>query len=151
MATSVEISRALPVPAAHAFRYLADLEDHSSWMADAAQVSIVSATRRGVGVELTALTRVGPLRTTDHMVVTEWCEGSHITVRHVGRIAGWGRLSVEPEGPDRCRVRWREALTFPGGPLGELIGRLAQPILAIVWRRNLARLEAHILERGPLR
>lgn len=149
MSTTISISRQVPFSAERVFNELAALERHHIWMADAQAIEIVSAEGRGVGVEMIAHTRIGPLRTADRMVVTEWHEGHAITVHHVGLVRGSGRLSVDADGPDRARVHWDEELVFPGGRLGELAARLARPILWWIWRGNLARLEAAVAAAGP--
>lgn len=150
MSTTISISRQVPFSADRVFRELAALERHHTWMADAEAVEIVSAQRRGVGVEMIAHTRIGPLRTADRMVVVDWDEGRAIGVRHVGLVRGVGRLSVQADGPDRARVRWDEELVFPGGHLGELAAHAARPVLEWIWRGNLARLEAAIASAGPI-
>ena len=88
------------------------------------------------------LTKVGPLRLNDTMVVTEWAEKEAIGVRHTGLVTGEGRFTLAPAGTDRTEFCWTEELQFPwwmGGILGDIVGAR---ILELVWRRNLKTLRA---------
>jgi hypothetical protein len=123
---------------------LSDLEGHTRWMADAERITVRGALRRGVGTELVCRTRIGPLHTDDLMVVTRWEPGRCIAMEHRGAVTGTGELRMLPAVGGRTRVVWDEQLAFPwwlGGALGELVAR---PVLARVWRRNLARLRARL-------
>ncbi len=119
------------------------LETHPEWMADALHIDFESDQRRGVGTELVCLTCVGPLRTHDRLVVTEWDPERAMSIEHRGAVRGVGRFTLTPSGA-ATRFGWEEALRFPwwlGGPVGE---RAAAPILARVWRANLARLRDRV-------
>lgn len=115
------------------------IETHPEWMADAVRVDFATAQHRGVGTELVCLTRIGPLRTHDRLVVTEWNPGRAMSIEHRGAVRGVGRFTLTAVGA-ATDFGWEESLRFPwwlGGPLG---ARAAAPILARVWRANLARL-----------
>lgn len=86
------------------------------------------------------LTVIGPLRTTDVMEVIGWDEGRSIDVRHEGLVTGEGRLQAEPV-DEGTLVTWVETLRFPWWLGGPLTSWLAAPVLALVWRGNLRRLE----------
>ena len=117
--------------------HLADLESHVEWMADAYEIRFAGPQHRGVGTRFDCDTRVGPFRLTDSMQVTEWEEGRVIGVRHEGLVTGEGRFTIERlDRGERTRFTWEEQLRFPW--------RLATPVLAAIWRRNLARLKARI-------
>ncbi len=115
------------------------LDTHSEWMADAESIDFVDDQRRGVGVVMRVLTRIGPLRTTDIIRVTSGQPRPAIGVHHDGLVEGTGEFRLEPLG-DSCRFVWEERLSFPwyfGGSIG---GLAAVPVLKIVWRGNLRRL-----------
>jgi Polyketide cyclase / dehydrase and lipid transport len=117
------------------------IEDHVQWMADARSITFLTAQRRGVGTEFDCLTRVGPFRTTDRMVVTEWQPGRVMGIEHRGLVTGRGRFTVRRRRGGRSRFTWQEHLRFPawlGGPVGAFA---AKPVLRAVWRRNLRRLK----------
>jgi hypothetical protein len=131
----------IDAPAEAVWARLSDIADHVSWMADAAAIRFNGERRSGVGTTFDCETRVGPLRTTDVMEVTEWREGEVLGVRHAGLVTGTGRFLVAPEPgqPGRTRLTWDENLTFPwwlGGRAGAFVAR---PVLRAVWRGNLRR------------
>jgi hypothetical protein len=127
------------------WRRLADIGDHTSWMADAESITFTSASRSGPGTRFECVTRVGPFRTTDVMEITEWREGRTIGVTHAGVVTGEGRFLLEPTGAEaaggaRTRVTWDETLVFPWRVGGPLAGLVVAPVLRRVWRGNLRRL-----------
>lgn len=88
----------------------------------------------GVGTQLHATTRLGPLRLHDPMVVTRWeppgeppGERGTCELRKVGRVLG-GRtvLEVEPAGTG-SRLRW----TTDVGPAPEWLRRLVAPVAKV--------------------
>jgi len=128
---------------------LSDLESHVEWMADAVALEFHSEQRRGEGTAFSCATKVGPLRTTDEMVVTRWEEGRLIEVAHRGVFEGRGEFLIEPIDEQQTRVIWTEQLRFPlwmGGALGAAV---AGPILRKIWRGNLKRLRSRIPAAPP--
>lgn len=138
----IRVHTVIDVPPDRLWRMLERVEDHVEWMADARAITFVSSQRRGVGTEFDCLTAIGPFRTTDRMVITEW-EPKHVMgVVHRGVFVGRGRFTLKRRRGGRTRFTWQERLTFPwfmGGPLGAFA---AKPALRWVWRRNLGRLKA---------
>ena len=121
------------------------IHTHARWMADAERITFVGPQMQGVGAEFDCLTVIGPLRTTDRMLVTEWEPGVAMGIEHHGAVTGRGRftLTATDGGTHFC---WHEVLTFPwwmGGPLGE---RVAKPVFERVWRENLARLRSFVAD-----
>jgi carbon monoxide dehydrogenase subunit G len=122
---------------------LADLESHHLWMADAGEIRFEDQQTSGIGTRMLVPTRVGPIRTTDLMTVTEWDEGRAIGVDHVGAVSGSGRFEVEPVGSG-TRLTWSEQLRFPWW-LGGVVGAwVAGPVLKRIWKGNLNRLAARV-------
>lgn len=118
-----------------------DIASHVEWMHDAETIVFTSTQQQGVGTTFDCLTRVGPIRLTDRMEITEWVDGVAIGVRHVGLVTGEGRFTLTPTGHNATRFVWAETLHFPwwlGGPIGAWLGR---PILRWIWRRNLQLLQ----------
>lgn len=124
-------------PLAAVWEAVADLASHTEWMADARSIEFEGAQRSGIGTRMRVLTVVGPLRTTDAMEVTEWVEGRVIGVRHAGLVTGTGRFELSPVA-GATRFTWAEDLRFPTWLGGNLTATLAKPVLAWIWRRNLA-------------
>jgi len=147
----VVVSQRIDARPERVWAVLADLEHHPSWMLDARSVVVTSPMRRGVGTTMEVVTRIGPFRTTDVMMVTGWEEGRSIRVAHRGLVTGEGQLSIFPEGTSSL-VSWVESLRFPWWVGGGVTAWVARPILRRVWAKNLQTL-AELLAfepRGPL-
>ena len=124
--------------------HLAELDSHVAWMVDAVDIRFTTPQRQGVGTTFECDTKVGPIRLTDRMEVTEWEEGRRIGVRHRGLVRGSGRFTIERlDRGERTRFIWEERLAFPW--------RLTTPVLGAIWRRNLARLKQRIESGTPPR
>jgi len=123
---------------------LARIEDHVEWMMDATAIRFLGATRSGVGTRFECDTKVGPIRLTDVMEITEWEDAEAIGVRHLGVVSGWGRFSLTDAAGPATRIAWQEELSFPWW-LGSTVGaRLAKPVFTLLWRGNLRRLGRRI-------
>jgi len=127
---------------------LEPIERHVDWMADAASIVFDGPLRRGAGTRFWCVTEIGPFRLIDHMEITAWQPLHVMGVRHTGIVRGDGRFTLDPIADGRgTRFTWAEQLRFPwylGGPVGAW---LARPVLAWIWRRNLATL-AGLLAAG---
>ncbi len=138
----MKVSTVIAARPAQVWPHLADLPSHVEWMADAETIRFTTPQRRGVGTSFECDTKVGPLRLTDHLEVTEWEEGRLIGVRHHGLVTGTGRFTIERlDRGERTRFIWEEELAFPW--------RLATPVLGAIWRRNLDRLKTRIESEAP--
>ncbi len=128
---------------------LEPVENHVDWMADAESIRFAGEQTRGVGTQFECVTKVGPIRLTDRMEITEWEPGRSMGVRHDGLVTGSGRFTLDPidEGR-RTRFTWAEDLHFRwwlGGRAGERIG--GRPVMARIWRGNLNRLRPLVERR----
>ena len=80
--TRIRVRATIDAPRGTVWRRLANIADHVRWMADAARAIRFTGERRsGVGTTLECETRIGPLRTTYVMEVTEWRRGRSQGVR----------------------------------------------------------------------
>lgn len=140
--STINVSVVINAPLTEVWATAADLESHGEWMADAESITFLTARRRGLGTRFEVATRVGPLRTKDIMEVTEWVDHHRIGVRHTGLVTGQGLFELEPTEQGATRFSWREQLHFPWYLGGAVSGRLASPVLAAIWKRNLQRLKA---------
>jgi hypothetical protein len=125
-----------------------DIASHVSWMEDAVAIRFTSSRRSGVGTAFDCDTRVGPLRLTDRMEVTEWRPRRSMGIRHVGLVTGTGRFTLRRRPRGRTRFTWEERLVFPwwmGGPVGGLVGG---QVLRLVWKRNLRNLKRRLESAG---
>lgn len=140
--TELRVETEFDAPVSVAWRVLENVEDHVEWMEDAVSLEFVGDQRQGVGTTFDCLTKVGPIKLTDRMVITEWEDAAVMGVRHEGLVTGVGRFTLTELPGERTRFVWEEDLTFPlwlGLQLGE---RIAQPILRWIWNKNLSNLKA---------
>jgi len=140
----VKVGVMIDAPPEVVWRTVEQIERHVDWMTDAVSINFTSATRRGEGTQFDCATRIGPLRMTDRMIITQWTPRRAIGIEHHGVVTGWGRFTLGRRRGNRTRFTWTERLRFPwwmGGPIGALA---AKPILRAVWRRNLATLKRQV-------
>jgi len=116
-------------------------------MEDAVAIRFTSDARTGVGASFDCDTKVGPLRLTDRMVVTEWDPPRAMGIRHVGVVTGAGHFVLSPVAGGTS-FAWEEELRFPAWAAGRLGGAAMAPVLRRVWHRNLANLKS-LVEGGP--
>ncbi len=138
----IKVSTVIDASRRDVWAVIEDVGSHVDWMADAVAIRFTSRRRTGVGTTFECDTRVGPLRLTDVMEITEWRPRRVMGVRHTGVVSGEGRFTLRRArgGGTRTRFTWRERLRFPwwlGGPVGATV---AAPVLRRIWRRNLANL-----------
>ena len=139
----ITVAVELPRSPAEVWRHLERIETHVQWMAEAESIEFTSPATSGVGTTFVCVTRIGPVRLSDEMEITEWKPSETMGVRHVGVVSGDGRfvLSATASG---THFEWTEDLSFPwwlGGRVGAWLGR---PLLRSVWRRNLDALRAQL-------
>ena len=145
----IEVSTVIDAPPATVWANVEDVGTHVGWMADAEAITFTSDQRQGVGTTFDCLTKVGPLKLTDRMVITEWEDAATMGVRHEGLVTGEGRFTLRAVDDDRTEFAWAETLRFPwwmGGPVGGAVGA---PVLKRIWRGNLRRLKALVEGAGP--
>lgn len=118
---------------------LADIASHVNWMADAESISFTSVSRSGAGTTFNCVTKVGPLRTTDKMTVTEWQDGRCMGVAHTGIVTGSGLFELTERNQGVTNLTWTEDLQFPWFLGGVLAAFFARPILKRLWMGNLRR------------
>lgn len=149
--SDVTVSITLNASPADVWAAIEPIEQHVDWMADAESIVFDTDQTRGVGTTFRCLTKIGPIRLTDRMEITEWVpvtsdEGTgRMGVRHRGAVTGTGVFTIEPHDSGGTRFTWSENLTFRwylGGRLGAVVG--ARLVLGPLWRHNLARLRSLI-------
>lgn len=134
---AIQVETELDAPPAVVWSDVRNIASHVEWMHDAESIWFTSATTEGVGTTFDCETRVGPIRLTDVMEITEWVDEEAMGVRHTGVVTGEGVFRLEPLGSTRTRFSWTEDLAFPwwlGGPIGERVGAV---VLKMIWKRNL--------------
>jgi carbon monoxide dehydrogenase subunit G len=142
--SQITVSTELNATPAEVWEILEPVERHVDWMADAVAIRFVTDQTRGVGTQFLCDTKVGPIRLTDEMEITEWVPEKSMGVRHTGIVTGTGVFTLEAIDLDRrTRFTWSEDLQFPwylGGRIGEVVG--GQVVMKAIWRRNLKALRA---------
>ena len=140
----ITVSIELAASPARVWEIVEPVERHVDWMADAVAIRFTNSQTRGVGTAFDCDTKVGPIKLTDHMEITEWVPEKSMGVKHVGIVTGTGVFTIEPLGNGQySKFTWSEELTFPwwlGGPVGEVIG--GNIVMKAIWRRNLKKLQA---------
>ncbi len=137
---AITVETELDAPPSVVWADLRNIASHVEWMHDAESIWFVSAEREGVGTTFECETRVGPIRLTDVMEITEWVDEETMGVRHTGLVTGTGAFTLSALPNERTLFRWAEELSFPwwlGGPVGEPFGSI---VLRQIWKRNLQNL-----------
>ena len=137
----IRVRTILDATPAEVWADLEHIESHPEWMADAVCVRFLTAQTSGVGTRFECDTKVGPLRLTDVMEITEWSPGRAMGVRHTGLVTGSGRFTLKKARGGRTAFQWRERFRVPlrmGGPVSALASR---PVLTWVWRRSMRNLQ----------
>ncbi len=147
--TQIRVAIELDAPPSRVWEVVEPIERHVDWMADAVEIRFHGDQTRGVGTTFDCDTKVGPIRLTDEMAITEWEPERAMGVRHEGIVTGSGVFTLDPiDLGRRTRFTWTEDLRFPwylGGRLGELVG--GRGVMRAIWRRNLAELR-RLVESG---
>ena len=135
--TTIRVRQTLGAPPPVVWAELEHLEAHPQWMHDAVAIRFLTERRRGVGTRYECDTKVGPIRMTDVMEITEWSPGRAMGVRHVGLVTGSGRFTLRKQRGGRTRFTWTEQLDFPWRRGGPVVAHLAKPVLKRIWKKNL--------------
>lgn len=142
----IVVSVDIGAPLAVVWEALSDLKSHERWMGDVESIGFSGNVTSGPGAVMEVATRVGPFRLTDRMTVTVWEPPHRIGVEHQGLVTGTGLFEVAAIA-GATRLTWSEVLRFPPYLGGQLTALIASPVLAAIWRRNLARLK-RLLEKS---
>ena len=136
----VRVSTEMPVRRGQVWAELSRIERHAEWMLDARAIRFREDQHHRVGTTFECGTKIGLIRLTDVMEITEWEPGECIGVRHLGAVSGTGRFALTDGSDGSTLVAWVEELRFPWW-LGEVAGAsLARPLFSALWRGNLRRL-----------
>ena len=137
--SNIKVSIEIEATPEKVWQIVEPIERHVDWMHDAVAIRFTSDQKRGVGTAFLCDTKVGPIRLTDKMEITEWVPGKAMGVKHIGIVTGTGVFTLEPlNNGARTLFKWEEKLVFPwflGGPLGAFTG--GKVVLRQIWKRNL--------------
>lgn len=141
MSKTIKVSTIIKTPLKTVWNEVSKLENHANWMNDAEKIDFLSKSNSGVGTKMKVLTKVGPIKLYDYMIVTEWVNEEKIAVDHTGIVSGKGKFRLEEIDENNTKFNWEETLKFPlylGGIIGEFFGA---PILKLIWKKNLNNLK----------
>ncbi|MDP6964297.1 MAG: SRPBCC family protein [Acidimicrobiales bacterium] len=141
----IRITEEIEAPPEMVWNTISDIQTHVNWMADASEIRITSEQTEGVGVTFDCDTKVGPLRTTDKMQITEWTPNQTLTISHKGLVEGKGSFVLERNSDGKTLFVWEESLDFPLLLGGRITGFFAKPVLKKIWKKNLYKLK-HLVE-----
>ena len=145
---TVQVAVTIDAPPARVWEVIEPIETHVEWMTDAVSITFTSTQHRGVGTTFDCLTKIGPLRTTDRMVVTEWEPERAMGIEHRGLFTGTGRFTLEPVRAGGTRFTWTEQIRFPWWMGGRAGAAAAEPVLRRVWLGNVQRLAGLVVPAG---
>jgi uncharacterized protein YndB with AHSA1/START domain len=141
---TINVETHIPATRSQVWDCVSDISSHTEWMMDAERIDFVTDQRVGVGTAFDCFTKVGPIKMTDRMEVTQWLDDQRMGVRHSGFVTGTGVFTLTANGSGTV-FSWREQLAFPwylGGRVAELV---AKPVLTKLWEGNLRRLNAQVV------
>ena len=140
---TIRVSIVVPASPSVVWEDLRHIDRHVEWMSDAESIRFLTDDTEGVGTRFECVTRLGPVRLTDRMEVTDWRDREAMGIRHDGVVSGVGQFRLTPlttpTGVTHTRFEWNETLRFPwwmGGAIGAVVARR---LLSAVWTRNLRR------------
>ncbi|MDP6894577.1 MAG: SRPBCC family protein [Acidimicrobiales bacterium] len=137
----IRIFQEIEAPPEVVWNAISNIQTHVNWMADASKIRITSEQTQGVGTTFDCDTKVGPLRTTDKMQVTEWVPNQILSISHKGFVEGKGSFILEKPSEGRTLFVWEENLDFPIFLGGKITEFFAKPVLKKIWRGNLYKLK----------
>ena len=91
----IRVGITIDAPPADTWRVVEPIEHHVDWMADAESIRFVGRQTRGVGTTFDCVTKVGPIRLTDRMTITEWDPTKTMGIEHRGLVTGRGRFTLQ--------------------------------------------------------
>ena len=141
MSKRIETSIIINKPLDAVWEEVKVMENHVNWMEDAVKIDILSENNSGIDTKMNVLTKVGPIKLTDIITVTEWKEKESIGVIHEGIVTVEGIFYLKALNESQTEFKWEETLKFPvylGGAIGEFFGGY---VLRYIWKKNLKNLK----------
>jgi hypothetical protein len=126
------------------FEYVSNWEKQSEWILFT-KVKLLQGAPNQKDPLLLAITKIGPFKVQDTMIVTDWQPHERIVVEHMGRIVlGKGVFTIKEISNEVSSFTWQEITPIPFGPIGRIGLFLVKPILSIVFGKSLKKLKKNI-------
>lgn len=146
----IEVTRSTSLSVAQAWAAVTDFAGHGDVIP--LTTIVTDPGRPRLGWRFAGVTRLGPVRFTDPMLVTTWepPQGSpsagRVRLVKIGRwLQGWAEITVEAEGEGAC-VTWCETLR----PRPDPLPALSRPISSMLGKRLFERALDGLLTDGAL-
>ena len=108
MSKRIETSIIINKPLDTVWQEVKVMENHVNWMEDAVKIDILSENNSGIDTKMNVLTKVGPIKLTDIITVTEWKEKESIGVIHEGIVTGEGIFYLIALNESQTEFKWEE-------------------------------------------
>ena len=123
------------------FEYVSNWEKQSDWILFTT-VQLVQGVPHQKDPLLLAVTKFGPLKIADTMIVTDWLPYERIVVEHTGRIVlGKGVFTIVKLSKETCTFTWQEITPIPFGIIGQIGFIFAKPVMNVVFNKSLKKLK----------
>jgi uncharacterized membrane protein len=132
-------------PRSKAFAYVDDYRTVPKWMFGIRSFRPVGDVNRGLGATYAAEMQIGPKTLRSTLRVTEWIEGTSLTLSSVegfSTTSTWSFADTE-DGGTQLRVRFEYA--FPGGLAGRALGAVVEPVVGQAIRYTETSLRKQLL------
>ncbi|MBC7546472.1 SRPBCC family protein [Candidatus Saccharibacteria bacterium] len=129
------------------FDYISDWEQQSNWVLFTT-VQVLLKTKQSQDSILLAVTKIGPFKLMDSMVITDWLPYDRIVIEHTGRLVmGKGIFEVKKISDNESEFIWQEVTPVPFGLIGRATLFVAKPILRLMFDASQKKLKAAIEAR----
>lgn len=126
------------------FEYVSNWEKQSDWILFT-KVKLLQGTPNQKDSLLLAVTKFGPLKVADTMIVTDWEPYERIVVEHTGRIVfGKGIFTIKNISKELSTFTWQEITPILFGFIGQFGLVLVKPVINIVFGKFLMKLKDNI-------
>ena len=134
----LEMAHTVSGPPEVVWHLITDWEHQGDWMLEATDLVVTSDQTEGVGVTARATVTIAGITTMDEVRVVGWEPNKRLVIEHRGWVSGRGELYLTALDKGRTHVFWTEALWPPAGLAGALGLSFIGPVMARVFKRDLA-------------
>ena len=126
------------------FHYVSDWEKQSEWILFT-KVKLIEGSPNQKDPLLLAITKIGPIKVQDTMVVTDWQPFERVVVEHTGRmVLGKGVFTIKKISNDVSSFTWQEITPIPFGIVGRICLVFVKPLLNFLFNASLKKLKNNV-------